>query len=269
MKLIRLVLLVLLPIVGFSQSPPVEPKFMGGGIQRFYQFITEEIDFSKVQQEKTMRVIFYLDAYGVMNDITTTEFKNQAASEEVTRVLKKAPKWDVSNQDKRFPYIKYKIKLLFSDKKVLGETQTGWFSTPPMIEKKSEVKQTSLTDVPTLIDNVAQVNKSNEEDNNIYNTAGIEKKPDFPGGLMEFYKYIGQNFKTPDVKGLAGKVFVTFVVEKDGSIKDVKVLGDIGYGTGEEAIRVLKNSPNWIPAEQKGRKVRVLYSLPISIQPTK
>ena len=68
------------------------------------------------------------------------------------------------------------------------------------------------------------------------------------------------------VKNLKGKVFVTFVVEKDGSLSDIKVIRDIGLGTGEEAIRVLKECPKWLPGEQNGQKVRVLYSLPISIQ---
>ena len=105
-----------------------------------------------------------------------------------------------------------------------------------------------------------------EEDNNIYNTAGIELKPDFPGGMEKFYKYVGKNYQVPEEEGLKGKVFVSFVVEKDGSLTDIKVIRDIGYGTGKEAIRVLKSCPKWNPGEQNGKKVRVLYSLPISIQ---
>ncbi|RTZ02358.1 energy transducer TonB [Flavobacterium bomense] len=105
-----------------------------------------------------------------------------------------------------------------------------------------------------------------EVDNQIYNTAGIEVKPDFPGGIEKFYKYVGNNYQTPEEDGLNGKVYVTFVVEKDGSLTDIKVIRDIGYGTGKEAIRVLKKSPRWSPGEQNGKKVRVLYSLPITIQ---
>ena len=105
-----------------------------------------------------------------------------------------------------------------------------------------------------------------EEDNSVYNTAGIEVKPDFPGGMEKFYKFVGNNYKTPEEEGLKGKVYVTFVVEKDGSLTDIKVLRDIGYGTGAEAIRVLKKCPKWTPGEQNGKKVRVLYSLPITIQ---
>lgn len=105
-----------------------------------------------------------------------------------------------------------------------------------------------------------------EEDNSVYNLAGIELKPDFPGGMDKFYKFIGKNYQVPEEEGLKGKVFVSFVVEKDGSLTDIKVIRDIGYGTGKEAMRVLKSCPKWNPGEQNGKKVRVLYSLPISIQ---
>nr|WP_314867593.1 energy transducer TonB [uncultured Flavobacterium sp.] len=105
-----------------------------------------------------------------------------------------------------------------------------------------------------------------EEDNTVYNTAGIEVKPDFPGGMEKFYKFVGNNYQTPEEEGLKGKVYVTFVVEKDGSLTDIKVIRDIGFGTGKEAIRVLNKCPRWTPGEQNGKKVRVLYSLPITIQ---
>lgn len=105
-----------------------------------------------------------------------------------------------------------------------------------------------------------------EEDTQIYNTAGIEVKPEFPGGINKFYAFVGKNYQPPEEEGLKGKIFISFVVEKDGSLTDIKVIRDIGYGTGKEAIRVLKASPRWNPGEQNGKKVRVLYSLPITIQ---
>lgn len=100
------------------------------------------------------------------------------------------------------------------------------------------------------------------EDNTVYNA--VEVKPDFPGGLQKFYDFVGKNYRAPE-EDIRGKVYVQFVVEKDGSLTDIKVMRDIGYGTGAEAIRVLKKSPKWKPGIQNGRPVRVLYSLPISI----
>ena len=103
-------------------------------------------------------------------------------------------------------------------------------------------------------------------ENEVYNTAGITEKPDFPGGIMEFYKFVGNNFKTPEQPNLKGKVYITFIIEKDGSLSDIRNIRDIGYGTGDEAIRVLKVCPNWIPGKLNGVPVRVMYSLPITIQ---
>ncbi len=105
-----------------------------------------------------------------------------------------------------------------------------------------------------------------EEDNTIYSSAGIEVKPEYPGGIEKFYNFVGKNFQVPEEEGVNGKVFVSFTVEKDGSLTDIKVLRDIGYGTKEEAIRVLRKCPRWSPAEQNGKKVRCTYSLPITIQ---
>ena len=105
-----------------------------------------------------------------------------------------------------------------------------------------------------------------EEDNTIYNSAGIQVKADFPGGVDKFRAYIGKNFNVPEEDGLNGNIIVTFVVEKDGSLTDIKVLRDIGYGTGKEAIRVIKSCPiKWNPGEQNGKKVRMQFSLPIRI----
>ena len=84
-----------------------------------------------------------------------------------------------------------------------------------------------------------------------------------------FYEFIAKNYRTPDVQGLKGKVVVSFVVEKDGSIVEVKVIKDLGYGTGAEAIRVLNLSPKWKPGLQDGKPVRVIFSLPITIQATR
>ena len=107
-------------------------------------------------------------------------------------------------------------------------------------------------------------NQDKEKESYKYNT--IEKKPEFPGGMEAFFKYIGNNYKTPKVSNLSGKIYLNFVIEKDGSIVEVKVLRDLGYGTGEEAVRVLSESPKWSPGIQNGQPVRVMFNLPISIQ---
>ena len=100
----------------------------------------------------------------------------------------------------------------------------------------------------------------------------ISVKPEFPGGIIAFYKFVGQNFKIPaeaSKSKINTKIFMQFMVEKDGSLSDFKIIKDAGYGLGEEATRVLKLSPKWNPGSNEGKLVRVMYSLPITIQTDK
>lgn len=93
-----------------------------------------------------------------------------------------------------------------------------------------------------------------------------EVKPEFPGGYNEFMRFIGQNFVAPDVEGLSGTIKISFVVEVSGKITEIKILNDLGSGTGEEAKRVVAKSPYWSPGEQDGKRVRVTFQLPIVIK---
>jgi len=104
-----------------------------------------------------------------------------------------------------------------------------------------------------------------EDENKIF--TAVEQEPTPNGGIGKFYKYLGDNIRYPAVakeNNIQGKVFLTFVVEKDGSITDVKVLRGIGSGCDEEAVRVLRNAPKWKPGIQNGRPVRVQYQVPVS-----
>ena len=97
----------------------------------------------------------------------------------------------------------------------------------------------------------------------------VEKMPEFPGGETELYKYLNKNLKYPDIakeQNLQGRVFITFVVEKDGSIANPKVARDIGGGCGEEALRVVRAMPKWTPGKQRTQTVRVQYTLPVIFQ---
>ncbi|MBS1521639.1 MAG: TonB family protein [Bacteroidetes bacterium] len=95
----------------------------------------------------------------------------------------------------------------------------------------------------------------------------VEHVPNYPGGVEKFYQFLQQNIKYPaeaKSKKIQGKVFVSFIVEKDGSLSNLKAVKDPGAGCGPEAIRVMKLSPKWNPGIQNGHKVRVQYTLPIA-----
>jgi periplasmic protein TonB len=94
----------------------------------------------------------------------------------------------------------------------------------------------------------------------------VEEQPSYPGGDEARIKFLQENIKYPEEAkelGVQGKVFVTFVVEVDGSITDVRVLRGIGAGCDEEAVRVVKSMPRWVPGKQRGQPVRVQFNLPI------
>ena len=91
--------------------------------------------------------------------------------------------------------------------------------------------------------------------------------PEFNGGPEAMYKYLAENLKYPKMAAkmnVEAKLYVQFIVNKDGSISDVEVLRSEGFGLDEEAARVVKQMPNWKPGIQGGKKVRVIYILPIN-----
>lgn len=93
----------------------------------------------------------------------------------------------------------------------------------------------------------------------------IEEKPEYPGGVSNFYQYVQKNYRVPNIKGLQGKIIISFVIEKNGAVNDMRVLKSLGEAADNEAYRVLANSPLWKPGRIRGNNVRVLYSMPINI----
>jgi len=94
----------------------------------------------------------------------------------------------------------------------------------------------------------------------------VEQMPRFPGGQAALMKYLATHIKYPELakeSGIQGRVFINFVVEPDGHIDHVKVLRGIGGGCDEEAVRVVKSMPKWIPGKQRGKPVRVSFNLPV------
>ncbi|NJO03270.1 MAG: energy transducer TonB [Bacteroidia bacterium] len=96
-----------------------------------------------------------------------------------------------------------------------------------------------------------------------------EQMPEPEGGFQAFYNYLGKNIRYPEQArrvSIEGKVFVQFVVDKNGQLTDFKILKGIGHGCDEEALRVLREAPKWNPGKQRGRPVRVRISLPIQFR---
>lgn len=97
----------------------------------------------------------------------------------------------------------------------------------------------------------------------------VEEQAEFPGGLDSMYAYIQKNLKYPELakeKGIEGRVFVQFVIEKDGSISNILVKRAIGGGCEEAVVEMIKNMPKWKPGKQRGKPVRFQFTLPIKFE---
>lgn len=104
------------------------------------------------------------------------------------------------------------------------------------------------------------------DENTIYSFGIVDVKPEILGWVKK-EQFIKDNFRTPIVNGekIFGKIYVTFVIEKDGTISNINILRDVGHGTGDEAKRVLENMPRWNPAKIGEKIVRCNYAMPITI----
>ena len=111
-----------------------------------------------------------------------------------------------------------------------------------------------------------QTHKDTTTDDKIYEVC--EQMPIFEGGDAALLKYLRENLKYPDNtkdRGVQGRLVIGFIVEKDGSLTDVKVLRPVDIDLDAEVLRVIKGMPKWIPGRQNGQRVRVKYLLPIHI----
>ncbi len=114
---------------------------------------------------------------------------------------------------------------------------------------------------------VAKDGAGTGDPNAVIDLGGVDEYPEFNGGAKAWSKYMERNLRYPyqaQEENVQGKVFVSFVVEKDGSVTDVKVLKGLGFGCDEEAIKVIKKSPLWKPGKNRGVPVRVRYNMAIN-----
>jgi protein TonB len=125
-----------------------------------------------------------------------------------------------------------------------------------------EMTEEQVIDQPVFQDLAMEVQE--EEADEIFTI--VEQQPEPVGGFSSFYEYVAQNLRYPGRairNNIEGRVYIQFVVEKDGSLTDIKVLKGIGGGCDEEACRIISEAPKWKPGKQRGRPVRVKMVMPV------
>ncbi len=206
------------------------PEFVGGE-QAMYKFIGDQIKYP--DQAKTegiegrVYVSFIVEKDGEISNVEILRGIGGGCDKEAARVIKSMPNWNPGQQRGENVRVQYRMPIKFTlngNNKALAD-----HSKDPLFQ-------------------VAEV------------------MPEYIGGKEAMYAYLQSNIKYPEAAKKAeteGSVYVSFTVEKDGKITSVKVLKGIGDGCDEEAVRVIKNMPNWTPGQQRGQLVRVAYTLPI------
>ena len=122
-------------------------------------------------------------------------------------------------------------------------------------------------EVKHVEEKIAEPEPVKEEETKVFDV--VEQMPSFPGGPSALMQYLSSNIKYPVVaeeNGVQGRVVCTFVVEKDGSITDVRVVKSVDPSLDKEAVRVVKSMPKWIPGKQNGSAVRVKYTVPVTFR---
>jgi protein TonB len=132
------------------------------------------------------------------------------------------------------------------------------------IELDLDIEMTEETRIEEVIVEQAKESMPEEKVDDIFTI--VEVRPEPVGGIKAFYTYVGENLQYPARARrmyIEGRVFIEFVVERDGSLTDIKVAKGIGAGCDEEAVRVISQAPKWNPGKQRGRAVRVRMVMPI------
>lgn len=220
----------------------------------FYRFLSEKIVYPKNainnNVEGNVRVNFDVEA-GKINKVDVIGHLGYNTEQEVKQSILAFNK-DLPAEDGNYSFVTaFKLNQLSSkEEAIANEAPIGYNELPKIVISGTTIAQKEIT----------------VEDNTVYDYVSVVP-PTYPGGISKLYSFLGSTIKYPinaSENNIQGTVYVAFTVEKDGSLTDIKAEGrKLGYGTEEEAIRVVKLSKKWNPGMQNGKPVRVKYNIPI------
>lgn len=220
------------------------PEFPGG-VEAFGKFLGSNIRYPATAREHHIqgRVIctFVVEKNGSLSNIRVLRSISPEIDEESLRVLKLSPAWKAGIQNHHKVRTQYSVPISFTLDKDDKLANANQHSDPPSVKQVAPGANDVLS--------------------------SVEKLPEFPGGVEAFGKFLASHVRYPKdarEKGTQGRVIITFVVEKDGSLSGQKISRGVSPDIDAEALRVLAMSPKWSPGTQKGKAVRVQYSVPIS-----
>jgi len=137
------------------------------------------------------------------------------------------------------------------------------------IEEEIDINMDTEVSEETKVEEIKIVEQEVEKEDVDQIFSIVEEQATYKGGLASFYEFVGKKIKYPAQAkrmNIEGKVFVEFVIERDGRLTDVKAIKGIGGGCDEEAVRVVMSSPGWNPGKQRGKPVRTRFVIPINFR---
>ncbi len=212
--------------------------------------------------------IFLLGVSGIILADYLKKEKSNAENENISVQINNVPKEKIIPLLPEVPVQEKKV-VAFRAPIVINTDEEIPEELSDIIEK---TQNTSPIDTVVAIEIPEEVTKTTvieEEEEKVKIYTVVEEWPQFQGGDTARIKYLSENLKYPKIAketGIQGAVYVTFVIEKDGSISNVNIIRGIGGGCDEEALRVVSAMPKWKPGRQNGKEVRVQFSMPITFK---
>ena len=279
-----IVALLMLANVSFAQTPDrVDQVFLvveedpeyPGGPEALYQFIAENMRYPQEAKERGITgrvfVTFVVEKDGSTGDIKVLRDIGGGCGEEAVRVVGMMPKWKPGKQQGEPVRTQFNLPVVFNLSEQESSANADFAQTPDEVDEVLDVIEEEPM-FPAGLFNLSEPKSSaNEASAQTLDRVDqvflvVEEDPQYPGGREAMSQFLAKNIRYPQEakeRGITGRVFVTFVVEKDGSVGNIKVLRDIGGGCGEEAVRVVGMMPKWKPGKQLGKPVRTQYNLPV------
>ena len=240
------------------------PKFPGGD-EAMFKFIAENVKYPEKAKDENISgrvfISFVIEKDGSVSNVKVLRGIGGGCDEEAARVISSMPKWKPGKQKGEFVRVSYQIPIMFK----LGQTNDEYKTTVKTVIAGDD-EHSWKASTATVPDNPAKEKMQPDKDG-VYQI--VEEMPRFPGGDEAMFKFIAKNVQYPKEakdKEIQGRVFLSFVVEKDGSVSNVEVKRGIGGGCDEEAVRVVKAMPKWKPGKQEGKPVRVSFTLPFNFK---
>lgn len=252
-----------------KKSYDVKPMFPISS-NNFYKYITDNIQYPKhvkADIHDMISIRFNIDTSGKITDIAIIKNVSKEVDQVILDVLDKAPKFKSATMNGKKVVVAAAIILdidINTSKEIIIAKRHIIAPAPPLNKYSSAINNSNLQPENLKVGNKGK-KAPNSKDTSIY--SAVEIAPGYPGGEQAFNNYLQDHIVYPPYakkNNVQGRVFISFVVEKNGELSNFKVMRTPSNDLADEAVRVLRSTNRWSPGLQNGKPVRVAYTVPIN-----